>query len=41
MSAMGILRIPREVELMGLDFKTLEEGEETREAIRQAEKALV
>ena len=41
MSGMGILRIPREVELMGLDFKTLEEGEESREAIRQAEKALV
>lgn len=41
MSGMGILRIPREVELMGLDFKALEEGEESREGIRQAEKALV
>ncbi len=41
MAAAGILRIPREVELMGLDFKALDEAEEAREEIRNAEKALV
>ncbi|MGH6736917.1 MAG: ammonium transporter [Methyloceanibacter sp.] len=37
----GLLRVPREVELMGLDFKTLHEEEEAREDVRRAEKALV
>jgi ammonia channel protein AmtB len=37
----GLLRVPREVELMGLDFKTLHEEEEAREDVRTAEKALV
>jgi ammonium transporter, Amt family len=41
MAGAGILRIPREVELMGLDFKTLNEAEQAREEIRSAEKALV
>ncbi|MFQ5467450.1 MAG: hypothetical protein ACE5DS_04870, partial [Kiloniellaceae bacterium] len=40
MAGAGILRIPREVELMGLDFKTLDEAEAAREEVRDAEKAL-
>ncbi|WP_244500085.1 hypothetical protein [Methyloceanibacter superfactus] len=41
LDAGGLLRVPREVELMGLDFKTLHEEEEAREEVRRAEKALV
>ena len=41
MAGAGILRIPREVELMGLDFKSLDESEAAREEIRNAEKAMV
>ena len=41
LAAAGILRIPREIELMGLDMKTMEESEETREGLRQAERDLV
>jgi Amt family ammonium transporter len=37
----GLLRVPREVEFMGLDFKTLHEEEEARDDVRRAEKALV
>jgi len=37
----GLLRVPREVELMGLDFRTLHEEEQAREDVRTAEKALV
>jgi ammonium transporter, Amt family len=36
----GMLRVPREVELMGLDFKSLEEQEQARADVRAAEKAL-
>jgi ammonia channel protein AmtB len=36
----GLLRVPRQVELMGLDFKTLHEEEAAREDVRRAEKAL-
>jgi ammonium transporter, Amt family len=41
LNGMGLLRIPREVELMGLDFKTLADEEAAREDVRNAEKALV
>ena len=40
LDAAGLLRVPREVELMGLDFRTLHEEEEAREDVRGAEKAL-
>ncbi|MGH6832130.1 MAG: ammonium transporter [Methyloceanibacter sp.] len=40
LDAAGLLRVPREVELMGLDFRTLHEEEEAREDVRRAEKAL-
>jgi ammonium transporter, Amt family len=36
----GMLRVPRQVELMGLDFKTLADEEAAREDVRRAEKAL-
>lgn len=41
LNGMGLLRVPREVELMGLDFKTLADEEQAREDVREAEKALV
>jgi Amt family ammonium transporter len=41
LDGMGLLRVPREVELMGLDFRTMQEEEEAREDVRNAEKALV
>ncbi len=41
LDAGGLLRVPREVELMGLDFKTLHEEEQARNDVRDAEKALV
>ncbi|WP_108683168.1 ammonium transporter [Methyloceanibacter sp. wino2] len=41
LNGMGLLRVPREVELMGLDFKTLADEEQAREDVRAAEKALV
>ncbi|MGK2921509.1 MAG: ammonium transporter [Methyloceanibacter sp.] len=41
LDAGGLLRVPREVELMGLDFKTLHEEEQARRDVRDAEKALV
>ncbi|WP_045368104.1 ammonium transporter [Methyloceanibacter caenitepidi] len=41
LNGMGLLRVPREVELMGLDFKTLADEEHAREDVREAEKALV
>ena len=41
LNGMGLLRVPREVELMGLDFRTLEAEEQAREDVRNAEKALV
>ena len=40
LNGMGLLRVPREVELMGLDFKTLHEEEQARADVRNAEKAL-
>jgi ammonia channel protein AmtB len=40
LDAFGLLRVPRQVELMGLDFKTLHEEEAAREDVRSAEKAL-
>jgi Amt family ammonium transporter len=40
LDAAGLLRVPREVELMGLDFRTLHEEEQAREDVRNAEKAL-
>ncbi|MBM3544895.1 MAG: ammonium transporter [Alphaproteobacteria bacterium] len=36
----GLLRVPRQVELMGLDFRTLHEEEQARQDVREAEKAL-
>ena len=39
--ALGVLRIPREVELMGLDFTDQLEEERARAEVRAAEKALV
>ncbi len=39
-SAFGLLRVPRQVELMGLDFKSLHEQEEARADVRNTEKAL-
>jgi ammonium transporter, Amt family len=36
----GLLRIPRQVELMGLDFKTLQDEEAARAEVRAIEKAL-
>jgi len=41
LDGLGLLRVPREVELMGLDFRTLHEEEEARQDVRDAEKALV
>lgn len=41
LNGMGLLRVPREVELMGLDFRTLHEEEQARQDVRDAEKALV
>ena len=41
MASVGMLRIPREVELMGLDFKTLEESQAARMELNNAEKELV
>jgi len=37
----GLLRIPRAVELIGLDFATLEQEEHAREDVRSAAKAIV
>ncbi|MEM7398888.1 MAG: ammonium transporter [Pseudomonadota bacterium] len=41
LNGMGLLRIPHEVELMGLDFKSLADEEKARQDVRDAEKALV
>ncbi len=40
LNAFGLLRVPRQVELMGLDFKTLHAEQQAREDVRAAEKAL-
>jgi ammonium transporter, Amt family len=40
LNGFGLLRVPRQVELMGLDFKTLHEEEQARQDVRDAEKAL-
>ena len=40
LNSFGLLRVPRQVELMGLDFKTLHDEEAAREDVRRAEKAL-
>jgi len=39
MKAAGMLRIPKEVELLGLDFSSMEEAEMVRREVRQAEEA--
>ncbi len=41
LDGMGLLRIPREVELMGLDFKTRQESEAARQDVRDAQKDMV
>lgn len=38
---MDLLRIPKEIEIMGLDFGKLEEEEAAREEVRQAERAVI
>ena len=40
LNSFGLLRVPRQVELMGLDFRTLHEEEQARQDVRDAEKAL-
>jgi ammonia channel protein AmtB len=40
LDSFGLLRVPRQVELMGLDFRTLAEEEAAREDVRRAEKVL-
>jgi len=40
LNSFGLLRVPRQVELMGLDFKSLHEQEQARADVRGAEKAL-
>jgi ammonium transporter, Amt family len=40
LNSFGLLRVPRQVELMGLDFKTLHEEEAARAEVRSVEKAL-
>jgi ammonia channel protein AmtB len=40
LNSFGLLRVPRQVELMGLDFKTLHEEEAARQEVRNIEKAL-
>ncbi len=39
LNSFGLLRVPRQVELMGLDFRTLNEEEQARQDVREAEKA--
>jgi ammonia channel protein AmtB len=39
LDAFGLLRVPKAVELIGLDFKSLEEEEAARDDVRRAEKA--
>ncbi|MGI8851905.1 MAG: ammonium transporter [Methyloceanibacter sp.] len=39
LNSFGLLRVPRQVELMGLDFRTLHEEEQARQDVREAEKA--
>lgn len=41
LDSFGLLRVPRAVELIGLDFKSLNDEEAAREDVRRAEKALV
>ena len=41
LDGLGLLRVPRAVELIGLDFKNLNDEEAAREDVRRAEKALV
>jgi len=40
LDGMGLLRVPRQVELMGLDFKSLHEEEIAREEVLRIEKAM-
>jgi len=40
LNSFGLLRVPRQVELMGLDFKTLHEEEAARAEVRSVEKAM-
>lgn len=40
LSELGYLRIPKEVELMGLDFKSMQNQKTTAEEVREAQKAL-
>ena len=41
LAAMGILRIPKEVELLGLDFVSVTEEEAATREVREAKKALI
>ncbi|MEX2165406.1 MAG: ammonium transporter [Methyloceanibacter sp.] len=40
LNSFGLLRVPRQVELMGLDFRTLHDEQQAREDVRNFEKAL-
>ncbi len=40
LDGIGLLRVPRQVELMGLDFKSLLEEEIAREEVIRVEKAM-
>jgi len=40
LNGMGLLRIPREIEIMGLDFAALEHEERAREEVRATERAI-
>ena len=40
LNAFNYLRIPKEIELMGLDFKNNQDQKSAEEDVRQAEKAL-
>jgi ammonia channel protein AmtB len=41
LDGLGLLRVPKAVEMIGLDFKNLQDEEAAREDVRRAEKALV
>jgi ammonia channel protein AmtB len=41
LDGLGLLRVPKAVEMIGLDFKDLQDEEAAREEVRRAEKALV
>ncbi len=41
LASMGMLRIPKEVELLGLDFVSNQEKQAASDDVREAQKALV